>query len=65
MAKLTLFFLLASLARCVFTLPFLQRNISQLEQHLEIVSGDASTLYNTVTLSSNDLAPVSNLCSLK
>ncbi|KAF8730620.1 hypothetical protein AX14_005380 [Amanita brunnescens Koide BX004] len=44
-------------SRCVFTLPFLQRNISQLEQHLEIVSGDASTLYNAVTLSSNDLAP--------
>ena len=70
MAKFTsvaLFFLLASLVGCVFTLPLLQQNVIQLEDDLLLVSGDVSIIYGNLFGIHPHRAthPVSNLRPLK
>ena len=51
MAKLTsttLLFVLAALFGCVFALPLLQQNVTQLEDDLLLVSGDISIIYGNL-----------------
>ena len=67
MAKFTsvaLFFLLASLVGCVFTLPLLQQNVIQLEDDLLLVSGDVSIIYGNL-FGIHPHRAVSNLRPLK
>lgn len=61
----TLFFLLATLVGCVFTLPLLQRDAIQLEDDLQLVSGDVSAMYDRITIPWRTSIPVRNLRPLK